>query len=33
MTDELKWENTLSSALEMAGNEKKRVLVDFYGPS
>jgi hypothetical protein len=32
MTDELKWEHTLSSALEMARNEKKRVLVDFYGP-
>jgi hypothetical protein len=33
MTDELKWENSLSSALELAKNEKKRVLVDFYGPS
>jgi len=32
MTDELKWENTLSSALEMARSKKKRVLVDFYGP-
>ena len=33
MSDELKWENNLSSALELAKHEKKRVLVDFYGPS
>ena len=32
MTDELKWEHTLSSALEIAKKEKKHVLVDFYGP-
>jgi len=32
MTDELKWEHTLSGALEIAKNQKKRVLVDFYGP-
>jgi hypothetical protein len=30
---ELQWENSLSSALETARNEKKRVLVDFYGHS
>lgn len=33
MTDKIKWGNSLSSALETAKNEKKHVLIDFYGPS
>lgn len=33
MTGQLQWKNSLSSALETARNEKKHVLVDFYGPS
>jgi len=33
MTQELPWEHSLTSALEIAKTEKKGVLIDFYGPS
>jgi hypothetical protein len=33
MSEEIKWENTMTGALERAKKENKLVLIDFYSPS
>jgi hypothetical protein len=33
MAVEIKWQKSLKSALESAGNENKLLLVDFYSPT
>ena len=33
MTDQIKWENKLSSSLKLATADNKAVLVDFFSPT
>jgi hypothetical protein len=33
MSEEMKWETTMTGALERAKKENKLVLIDFYGPA